>query len=425
MAMGALQQVKVRGEHVSPQECRKKRIARIRRSPAIARANVNTHQLRRAEHNKTHLATKSWVERVQRAMAAAGIGAIALAMCVPPADAARSGGRAGGKASAGAPSTGIASGGFGSFGGTGSAASSASSGFGKSSMGGVGAPAISPGRSGVSAPATAVAASHSCMHHHHESSLAGVGAGFSDGWSTAPRFMFGSPIIAPAPLHDFFDFIIWLLFMSSAVALIASFARNLLPTNDNATYASKPITVTAVQVGLLGSARWLQRELTQIAESADTQTQQGLKSLLQDAALTLLRNPEFCVYGRIQSSKHKQLDEAERVFDEYSLTEQSKYREETLANTGGQTKRSDGRGRQEGDAPNEYICVTLLVASAARVDVPSSLSSLQELQQALRGMASLPSESIKAAEIVWTPQQDEDTLTQEELLQSYPSLTML
>lgn len=53
-----------------------------------------------------------------------------------------------------------------------------------------------------------------------------------------------------------------------------------------------------IQVGLLGLARSLQRELDAIAMKSDTGTPGGLHYVLTETVLALLRHPDYCVYGR-------------------------------------------------------------------------------------------------------------------------------
>ena len=53
----------------------------------------------------------------------------------------------------------------------------------------------------------------------------------------------------------------------------------------------------SVQVGLLGSARDLQRDLDRIATRADTNSADGLHYVLEETVLALLRAPEYWVYG--------------------------------------------------------------------------------------------------------------------------------
>jgi uncharacterized membrane protein len=57
------------------------------------------------------------------------------------------------------------------------------------------------------------------------------------------------------------------------------------------------VNVVRLQVGLLGIARSLQADLDAIADKADTSTPDGLQYVLQETVLTLLRHPDYCVYG--------------------------------------------------------------------------------------------------------------------------------
>lgn len=57
------------------------------------------------------------------------------------------------------------------------------------------------------------------------------------------------------------------------------------------------MSVVKLQVGLLGSARELQRDLNRMGGSVDTSNARGLHYLLQETVLALRRNPEYAVYG--------------------------------------------------------------------------------------------------------------------------------
>lgn len=60
---------------------------------------------------------------------------------------------------------------------------------------------------------------------------------------------------------------------------------------------SDPMSVIKLQVGLLGSARELQRDLNRMGNTVDTSTPQGLHYLLQETVLSLRRNPQYAMYG--------------------------------------------------------------------------------------------------------------------------------
>lgn len=58
-----------------------------------------------------------------------------------------------------------------------------------------------------------------------------------------------------------------------------------------------PMSVVKLQVGLLGTARELQRDLNRMGNSVDTSSPGGLHYLLQETVLALRRNPQYAMYG--------------------------------------------------------------------------------------------------------------------------------
>ena len=54
--------------------------------------------------------------------------------------------------------------------------------------------------------------------------------------------------------------------------------------------------------------------------------------------LALLRNPEYAVYGSTKVRNENGLDSGEDAFNEVSLQERGKFKEETLVNVGGRSR---------------------------------------------------------------------------------------
>ena len=185
------------------------------------------------------------------------------------------------------------------------------------------------------------------------------------------------------------------------------------------------LSVAKVQVGLLGSARELQRDLERIAGRADTSSSRGLHYVLQETVLALLRNPNYCVYGFAKSGIENSADEAESRFNKLSLEERGKFEKETRVNVGGMTSRRSLRKPQDLSTPvSELIVVTILVAAEGRLRL-SKVTGRNQLIEALTTLGSVPASDVLAVEVLWTPEEDDDYFTQEDLAADYPLLNTL
>lgn len=193
-------------------------------------------------------------------------------------------------------------------------------------------------------------------------------------------------------------------------------------------FGADRIGVVKIQIGLLGAARKLQEDLERIADRADTSQPEGLHYVLEETVLALLRNPEYSVYGYVTSKSAVGPEEAEEVFNEFSMDERGKIGEETLVNVDDRVKRAKSRvgqlDEEEGSVRNEYILVTIIAAADGNIKMPP-VTDAQELRTALKRLGAIRTDALQAVEVIWMPQEDGDTLTQEELLQDYPYLNNL
>ncbi|CAI5953285.1 unnamed protein product [Closterium sp. NIES-64] len=182
-------------------------------------------------------------------------------------------------------------------------------------------------------------------------------------------------------------------------------------------------SVVRLQVGLLGSARRLQRDLDRIADRADASSPEGLHYILQETVLALLRNPDYCIYGFSSSEVNNDSYAGEAAFNRMSMEERSKFKEETLVNVDGIRRRITRKPSQD-RMNSEYIVVTVLAAAEGTFRLPEIKSS-SDLREALTRLGSVPADELQAVEVLWTPQDDEDTLTERDLLVDFPRLRPL
>ncbi|ERN42929.1 putative membrane protein [Rubidibacter lacunae KORDI 51-2] len=238
----------------------------------------------------------------------------------------------------------------------------------------------------------------------------------------APGGGFGFPFLFP-----FFGFGgFGSLFSILVVLALANFVINAFRSSglgSGETVTSNPrVSVAKVQVGLLASASGLQRELAQLARSANTELASGRARVLQESALALLRHSDYWAYGATESQQMT-LSAAESRFNQAALFERSKFGEETLSNANGRLQQSESQAT-DASAPSEYLLVTLLVGAEGKLPL-SPIKSAEDLQQALREAAGVGQDRLLAVEVLWTPQAEGDSLTADDLLEAYPNLKLV
>jgi len=184
-----------------------------------------------------------------------------------------------------------------------------------------------------------------------------------------------------------------------------------------------PVAIAQLQVGLLASARDLQRDLRSLASSSDTSTSSGLQRVLQDSTLALLRHTDLWVYANAELGQVP-FQAAESTFNRLSMTERSKLSGEITTNVSGSVGRSASGSAGDADATSDYIAVTLLVASRSRIAL-KPVNGSEELREALRVIGSVPSDQLLALEVIWQPEGAGDVLSADELITAYPDLKHL
>jgi uncharacterized membrane protein len=183
------------------------------------------------------------------------------------------------------------------------------------------------------------------------------------------------------------------------------------------------VNMIQVQVGLLASAKSLQEDLRSLATSSDTSSSAGLQRLLQETTLALLRQPDLWVYANAESGSVP-FSSAESTFNRLSMNERSKLDAELTSNVGGQRTTDTSNSSGDADATNEFIVVTLLVASTASAKLAGADTG-EDLRQTLRILGSTASSELMALEVIWQPEGRGDVLSANDLVTAYPNLQHL
>lgn len=252
--------------------------------------------------------------------------------------------------------------------------------------------------------------------------------GYGYGYGYGAPSIYVNPFIAPVGVGIGFGGLGTFLTIAFVASLIGSALRS--RANAAVESAADPTTAVAVfKVGLLSSARGLQMDLDTLARSADTSTTSGLSAVLEDTVTALLRHPDYWTHASV-SVRSAPLSKAEAEFNRSALEERLKLDEETLINTSGRKRelsRASARDSDVSKAPGEYIVVTAVVAADGTVvpRLPKQISSVADVDRALRAFASLPANDLQAIEIIWAPQSMRDTLSEREMLNDHPELRRL
>ena len=183
------------------------------------------------------------------------------------------------------------------------------------------------------------------------------------------------------------------------------------------------VTLSKLQVALLADAKDVQKDLSELSLSIDTDTDEGLVELLRESVLVLLRNSDYWNYV-LSGSDSLHIDKAESAFQNLSVAERSKFSAETLSNFDGQIRQREAIQPDENDIA-AYIVVTLILGTADDKPLFGKIHSKEELQLVLENLASMRDDYLMKFELLWSPQTEEDSLTYDELITEYTDMIKL
>ncbi|KAM0840472.1 hypothetical protein ACQ4PT_059649 [Festuca glaucescens] len=188
-----------------------------------------------------------------------------------------------------------------------------------------------------------------------------------------------------------------------------------------AAYRCRPrTTVVKLQVAMLGWAKPFQQELNEIADRVRASNKPAYKLMLTETICSLSRHKDCCVFSSLSVDVKNGTDSWEEHFDEISIEERSKFDEETLYSLEG-IKRTKEYSKKQDGSRNEYIVVTIIVAANGALEFPK-ITRPADLEAVVKKLNSIRAGDIWGIHVLWTPQEENDVLTEEKLLADYPHL---
>ena len=239
-------------------------------------------------------------------------------------------------------------------------------------------------------------------------------------------------------VHPFLRLLGWLLlFLLIFIPLFILFkflGRRFSPENRAKRKVDREITndivtISLVQVALSAATTEIQRALSELSLQADTDTPEGLLSLMRDVSLVLTRNSEAWTHV-LAHSESTNINQAESIFEALSLKQRTKFSDESLSNVNGtiETKvNHDSQISSQVDFADfaDHVVVTLILGTADDQPLFAKITDEQELETTLLKLAAMDEAYLFKFELLWTPQTEGVYLSEEELLLQYSEMLPL
>lgn len=179
--------------------------------------------------------------------------------------------------------------------------------------------------------------------------------------------------------------------------------------------------VHEVQLALGRSGRSVQERLAQFAADGNTATEAGLAQLLNQTALELLRQKDSIRYARSQTEGPLPLSSGETRMNALALEERSRFEVERIRGADGVVRRSSAAATTSSEVL-EYLVVTIIAATRTPLEVPKDIRDREGVEAALRTLGGVSPDALLGLEVIWSPADPDDSLTESDLLTSYPTL---
>jgi uncharacterized membrane protein len=182
--------------------------------------------------------------------------------------------------------------------------------------------------------------------------------------------------------------------------------------------------VYKLQLALGRSARGMQERLASFAAQGDTTSEAGLAALLQQTALELLREKDAVRYAAAEARGPMSLTNAETAMNGLGLAERSRFQVERVRGADGRVNRSTAPA-EEGKEALELVMVTVVAATRTPLASFKPVASTEELSALLAELGGVSPDGLLGIEVIWTPADPNDSMTETDVMTTYPELRSL
>lgn len=189
----------------------------------------------------------------------------------------------------------------------------------------------------------------------------------------------------------------------------------------------RPIDVSVVMLGIDDRARaGVQRTMDEIASHGDTTTPAGLVQMLREAIAELRGVEGSWTHAASENTAPMAPEKAEEVFGRAAERARSRFDTETVRAYAGETVRhAPPDDLPEHPTAPGVVVVTLVVAARRELHGAASATDRRQIELALDELAAIDPGDFVAMEVVWSPSEDRDRASVEEIERKYPELARL
>jgi uncharacterized membrane protein len=143
-------------------------------------------------------------------------------------------------------------------------------------------------------------------------------------------------------------------------------------------------------------------------------------------ALELLRQKRSIFAGETEFKHYKDANGAQRDFNNIAIRERSKFERESVNRFGG-VDYTDARTKSlsDGFSPQATaVVVTLIISIDGDSTKLSKINGMSDLENTLTRIATdvKVDDCLRSAEVLWTPEDPNDVLTERDVVADYPKL---
>lgn len=221
------------------------------------------------------------------------------------------------------------------------------------------------------------------------------------------------------------------LFVASALSSFGSSTSDTLSSITNQSVLGSGVSVAEISVALevpnRDSPNSILSSLDRLSETARTDSRVGLQDLTSQVAIELLRRKSSIVAASTRASHYRDENKAQREYNNISIRERGKFQRETVSKYGG-VDYSDTRQSTSSEYSKATVAVvTILVlidGDSTSKALSAKVNSIRDVEDALSRLAAdaKADNCLRGAEILWTPEERDETLTMKDVFADYSSL---